>query len=67
MLDFPMQVKHTYFMATTHTNASCPTCEATFQVPVDGDEDGAYAALELTPCTECGALLCPCCEQFACD
>jgi hypothetical protein len=54
-------------MANTHTSASCPTCDTTFQVPVHGDEDGAYAVLELTPCQECGSLLCPCCEQFACD
>jgi hypothetical protein len=54
-------------MATTHTSASCPTCDTTFTVPIHGDEDGAYATLELTGCAECGTLLCGCCEQFACD
>ena len=38
-------------------------------LPLDGDEDGAYAALKITPCAlgGCGALLCACCAQFACD
>ena len=67
MLVFLKRLWHYIYMATTHTNASCPTCETTFTVPVHGDEDGAYAALELTQCQECAALLCGCCEQFACD
>jgi hypothetical protein len=54
-------------MASTHTTASCPTCDTTFRVPVCRDEDDAYAALELKPCGACGALLCACCEQFQCD
>jgi hypothetical protein len=54
-------------MTPHFANASCPTCDTTFtRVPVHGDEDGAYAALELKPCGNCGALLCPCCEQFQC-
>jgi hypothetical protein len=55
-------------MASHFTNATCPTCDTTFtRVPVHGDEDGAYAALELKSCGECAVLLCPCCEQFQCD
>ena len=55
-------------MATTFTTASCPTCETSFdRVPVEYDGDQGYAALELKPCGECGALLCACCEQFQCD
>ena len=55
-------------MASHFTTASCPTCDTTFtRVPVHGDEDGACVALELKPCGNCGALLCPCCEQFQCD
>jgi hypothetical protein len=55
-------------MTATFISASCPTCDTTFtRVPVHGDDDGAYAALELKPCDDCGALLCGCCEQFQCD
>jgi hypothetical protein len=55
-------------MATRFTTTSCPTCETSFdRVPVEYDGDQGYAALELKPCRECGALLCPCCEQFLCD
>src|SRR6266550_2682588 len=55
-------------MPTTFTSASCPTCETSFdRVPVEYDGDQGYAPLELKPCRECGALLCPCCEQFQCD
>lgn len=51
------------------TSATCPLCNTHFaSVPVDGDEDGnAYAALEVTPCAECGALLCAECPQFHSD
>ena len=31
------------------------------------DEDGAYAVLEVRPCAECHALLCPACSVFQCD
>jgi hypothetical protein len=49
-------------------SATCPNCQTYFdRLPVDGDEDGAYVALEVKPCATCGALLCPCCSRFACD
>src|SRR5215470_6744118 len=55
-------------MASHFTTATCPTCDTTFtRVPVQGDEDGPYAALELKSCGECGVLLCPCCERYHCD
>ena len=53
----------------TKTSAACTNCQTSFaNLPVDHDEDGAsYAVLELTPCAECGTLLCPCCSTFHCD
>jgi hypothetical protein len=55
-------------MAQHFTNATCPNCQTYFdRVPVEGDGVDFYAALEITPCAECGALLCACCERFACD
>lgn len=49
-------------------SATCPNCQTLFdRLPVDGDEDGAYVALEVKPCATCGTLLCPCCEQFVCE
>lgn len=45
-------------------SAECPLCCTTFdRLPV---EDGAVT-LEVTPCRDCGAPLCACCSQFACD
>jgi hypothetical protein len=55
-------------MPTHFTTATCPTCDTSFdRVPVEYDDDQGYAALELRTCGNCGALLCPCCEQFQCD
>jgi hypothetical protein len=57
-------------MRRTHTSASCPTCETLFErLPVECDEDGGYAFLEVRPCAdpECGKFLCACCDQFHCD
>jgi hypothetical protein len=52
------------------TSASCPNCGTLFaRLPVEYDEDGGYAVLEVHPCADpvCGKLLCGCCEQFHCD
>lgn len=55
-------------MAHTFTSTTCPLCFTYFdRVPVDGDGIDTYAVLEVRPCSACGALLCACCEQFACD
>jgi hypothetical protein len=57
-------------MKLRFTSATCPECETIFdRVPVEYDEDGGYAVLEIHPCahTECGKLLCACCDQFHCD
>ncbi len=54
-------------MAPKYTKATCPECNTTFdRVPVDGDEDGLYACIEVTPCADptCGKLLCADCAQF---
>ncbi len=51
-------------------DASCPTCDSLFErLLIDYNEDGTgYALLEVKPCAgSCGKLLCPCCDQFACD
>lgn len=49
-------------------SANCPNCQTFFdRLPVEGDESGAYVVLEITPCATCAALLCACCERFACD
>jgi hypothetical protein len=50
-------------------SATCPNCQTYFdRLPVDGDEDGNYyIVLESTPCSTCGQMLCPCCEQFTCE
>ena len=49
-------------------SATCPNCQTLFEnLPLDRDEAGAYTALEITPCAICTAMLCRCCEQFACD
>lgn len=48
--------------------ATCPECNTDFdRLPVDRDEDGAYAALPVKPCTACGKCLCPACDRFHCD
>lgn len=50
------------------TSTTCPTCNTFFaRVPCERDEAGAYAVLEVTPCAECGALLCGCCSRVVCD
>jgi hypothetical protein len=52
---------------TSSVSFECPHCQTLFaNVPVDADEDGLYAALEVTPCGICTALLCRCCPQFQC-
>jgi len=51
-------------------SASCPTCDTLFErLPVEYDEDGGYAFLEVRPCAgpTCGKMLCSCCDQFHCD
>ena len=57
-------------MRPQFTSTSCPNCNTYFdRVPVEYDEDGSYAVLEVYPCADanCGKLLCPCCDQFHCD
>jgi hypothetical protein len=50
------------------TSARCPECQSEFDgCPVERDEDGAYAVLEVKPCSGCDKLLCPDCAQFHCD
>jgi hypothetical protein len=52
------------------TSASCPACHTEFdRLPIEYDEDGGYAVLEVWPCADstCGKLLCACCDQFHCD
>jgi hypothetical protein len=54
----------------THTSGTCPTCNTDFdRLPVEYDEDGGYAVLEVRSCahSNCGKLLCTCCDQFHCD
>ena len=55
-------------MRPSFTSATCPECQTYFdRLPVAGDGRDVYAALEVKPCRECGAMLCSCCAQFACD
>jgi hypothetical protein len=55
-------------MRKQFTSASCPACDTLFErLPVEYDEDGGYAFLELHPCAGCGTMLCACCDQFHCD
>ena len=58
-------------MRKQFTSASCPTCDTLFErLPVEYDEDGSgYPVLEVRPCadSECGKMLCACCDQFHCD
>jgi hypothetical protein len=52
------------------TWAECPTCDTLFErLPVEYDEDGGYAFLEVRPCADsaCDKMLCACCPQFHCD
>jgi hypothetical protein len=64
-------VKHNKSMITHFTSGSCPSCETIFEhLPVEYDEDGTgCAVLEVRPCghSECGKMLCACCDQFHCD
>lgn len=58
------------FMRPKFTSASCPTCDTLFErLPVEYDEDGGYAVLEVHPCADpnCDKMLCACCDQFHCD
>ncbi len=71
MLDLPYEVKHNNLMSKYFDDITCETCNTLHErVPVDYDEDSGdgYAVLEVTPCSdsECGLLLCDCCEQFCC-
>ena len=57
-------------MRPTFTSASCPNCNTLFErLPVEYDEDGGCAFLEVHPCADpvCGNMLCSCCDQFHCD
>lgn len=57
-------------MPNRTASATCQTCQTEFDgLPVERDEDGVYAVLEVRPCAdpECNALLCECCPTFACD
>ena len=57
-------------MGKQFDSGSCPTCETLFErLPVEYDEDGGYAFLEMHPCADsvCEKLLCACCDQFHCD
>ena len=57
-------------MRLAFTSASCPTCDTLFErLPVEYDEDGGYAFLEVHPCADatCNKMLCSCCDQFHCD
>lgn len=50
------------------TGTTCPNCQTYFaHVEIEYDGDQGYAVLEVAPCQECGAMLCKCCSQFACD
>jgi hypothetical protein len=67
-LAFLEGVKHNKSMVKQFTSASCPTCDTLFErLPVEYDEDGGYAFLEMHPCAGCGKMLCACCDQFHCD
>ena len=70
MLDLQLYFKHNKPMRSKFTSASCPTCDTLFErLPVEYDEDGGYAFLEVRPCADstCGKMLCSCCDQFHCD
>lgn len=57
-------------MKSQFASASCPTCDTLFErLPVEYDEEGGYAVLEVRPCADasCGKMLCSCCSQFHCD
>ncbi len=57
-------------MRSRFTSASCPTCDTLFErLPVEYEEDGGYAFLEVRPWADavCGKMLCSCCDQFHCD
>ena len=53
-----------------YASATCPNCDTVFSdLPVEGDQDGAYVEIETVPChdEECTKRLCSCCDQFMCD
>lgn len=53
---------------TAFASATCTNCSTDFdRLPVERDEDGAYVVIPVKPCPTCGVLLCPCCDQFACN
>lgn len=56
-------------MTRSFSDATCPACLTYYdRLPVERDASGdACVALPVRPCADCGALLCACCEQFACD
>jgi len=57
-------------MRHAFTSASCPSCGTIFErLPVEYDEDGGYAFLEVRPCADtiCDKMLCSCCDHFHCD
>jgi hypothetical protein len=67
MLDYNKRLWHYPYMKS-FDSATCPNCKTYFdRLPVDGDEDGLFVALEVKPCATCGALLCPCCSVFKCE
>ncbi len=63
-MDFKRPINYmTHFTSTT-----CPNCQTYFaRVPLERDEQGAYAVLEVTPCADCGTMLCGACSRVACD
>lgn len=70
LIDCLKRLWHTEHMTPRFTSASCPLCNTYFdRLPVESDEDGGYAHLEVHLCADpsCGALLCPCCAQVHCD
>lgn len=68
MLAFLKRLWHYLLMTRAFDSATCPACNSYLdRLPVDGDEDGAYVALPVAPCTECGAFLCVDCPQFTCE
>ena len=61
-------MKLVVIMRPTHTSASCPTCNTLSErVAVEYYEEGGYAAIRMTPCTNCGKLLCSSCDRANCD
>src|SRR5437868_7130946 len=55
-------------MSLRTDSATCANCQTLFEnVEVEYDEDGGYAAIQVTPCTACTKLLCSSCDWANCD